>query len=637
MSVTFRRFVGAVAFASLGAFPLAAQQQIASTEDLKRLSIEELAQIKVTSVSKTEEPLNQAAAAVYVITQEDIRRTGANALPEILRLAPNLHVARLDANTYAISARGFNQSSGTANKLLVLIDGRPIYSPLFSGTFWDAQKTFLHDIDRIEVISGPAGALWGANAVNGVINIITKNSIQTRGWMADAHAGTLDRRLGIRGGRSLGARGSFRAYGLGMQQGAMARPDGASTDDDWNHVQGGFRADWQSSADHFTFEGDAYRGTGIGRPGILTSGSISGADLSATWERTVAGGANLRAQVYADTSRRVLISGIDARVNQYALETQYNFARRSRHAITIGAGYRMTDDTFERGPGTAFLSPAGRALHFADVFAHDAIALGSRLKLALGVKLEDNSYTGLEVMPDARLAWTVSNRTAWWAAVSRAIRTPSRFDTELINTGILAGGPDFHSEELVAYEAGYRGLLSNELSVSVSGFYNAYDDLRTVEATGPAVFPLEIRNGMRGHTYGLEAWGNLSVRSWWRVSAGLAVLRKNLELAPGSRDVFGVSFSGNDPRYRWSVRSSVDLPRDVSLDVWVRHVGRLDAPAVDAYLEADARIAWQATDTLTLSLDGQNLLHEQHLEFINPSIAASEVPRSFTLAARWTH
>lgn len=621
---------------AIGTAPVSAQEQVASAHDLRRLSIEELAQIKVTSVSKVAEPLNQAAAAVFVITNDAIRRSGANSIPEVLRLAPNLHVARLDANTYAITARGFNQSSGTANKLLVLIDGRAVYSPLFSGTFWDAQRTFIDDIDRIEVISGPGGTLWGANAVNGVINIITKDAAETRGWMADARLGSLDRRLGVRYGGNLGPATRFRVYGLGLRQGSMVRADGASADDSWNHVQGGFRADRSQGSDTFTLRGAFYRGTGIGRPAFLSSGTISGGNVSGTWARKFADGSNVSVQTYFDNSRRLLVSGIDATVDQYALETQYDFSRGSRHALVVGAGYRMTADRFERGPGTAFLSPDERTLRFANVFAQDAITLSERLKLAVGIKVEDNSYTGVEFMPDARLSWSVSDRTMLWTSVARAVRTPSRFDTDLVNPGFFAGGPDFQSEELLAYEAGYRGLLSPSLSLSVSAFYNSYDQLRTVEGSTPAVFPLVVRNNMEGDTQGVETWANLAVRDWWHLSAGFSALRKNLRLAPGNRDVFGVAFSGNDPRYQWQLRSSMDLPRGFAVDVWLRNVGGLKSPAVPSYLEADVRLAWAATDELELSLDGRNLLHERHLEFVNPSIAPSEIPRSLTLTARWT-
>jgi iron complex outermembrane recepter protein len=615
---------------------LSPPQQVADARDLRRLSIEELAQIKITSVSRVAEPLNQAASAVFVITNDAIRRSGANSIPEVLRLAPNLHVARLDANTYAVTARGFNQSSGTANKLLVLIDGRAIYSPLFSGTFWDAQRIFIDDIDRIEVISGPGGTLWGANAVNGVINIITKDAAETRDWMADARFGSLDRSLGVRYGGSLGPGTRFRVYGLGVRQGSMVRADGASADDSWNHVQGGFRADRSQGSDTFTLQGDFYRGTGIGRPAFLSSGTISGGNVSGTWARKFADGSNLRVQTYFDNSRRVLVSGIDATVDQYALETQYDFSRGSRHGLVVGAGYRLTGDQFERGPGTSFLTPPGRTLHFASVFAQDAIALSDQLELAVGVKLENNSYTGLEFMPDARLSWSVSDRTMLWTSVARAVRTPSRFDSDLINPGILAGGPEFESEELLAYEAGYRALVSPTLSLSVSAFYNSYDRLRTVEASTPAVFPLVVRNNMEGDTQGAEAWASLAVRDWWHLSAGFSALRKNLRLAPGNRDVFGVSFAGNDPRYQSQLRSSMDLPRRFAMDAWLRNVGGLKSPKVHSYLEADVRIAWQATDKLELSLDGQNLLHERHLEFVNPSIAPTEIPRSLTLAARWT-
>jgi iron complex outermembrane recepter protein len=622
---------------SLVASPLSAQQQVASAEDLRRLSIEELAQIKVTSVSKTEEPLSLAAASIFVITGDAIRRSGANNIAEILRLAPNLQVARLDANTYAITARGFNQPGGTANKLLVLIDGRVVYSPLFSGTFWDAQKMFIDDIDRIEVISGPGGTVWGANAVNGVINIITKDSLRTRGWDVHALGGTHDSRAEARRGGSLGSNGSFRGYALGGRLGSMRRANGDSTGDDWNHIQGGFRGDWGQGDDAFAVEGDAYRGTGIGQPATMTSGEISGGNLNAWWQRELAGGSNLRVQAYVDRQRRLLVSGIDARVDQYALESQFEPAHHGRHAVVIGAAYRGTTDEFKPGPHTVLLKPSGRNLGFASVFAQDSIALSERLRVAIGLKAEHNTYTGMEWMPDARLSWSASKNAALWTSVSRAVRTPSRFDTDLINPGILNGNPDFRSEELIAYQAGYRGLLSQTLSVSVSAYYNRYDKLRTVEASGAAVFPLIIRNNMRGRTKGVELWGDLSVRPWWRLSAGFEALHEDLEFVPGSRDILGLAFVANDPHTQWMLRSGLDLPRAIAVDVALRRVGRLEHPAVDAYVEADARIAWRASSQLELSLDGWNLLHDQHVEFVNPSVTPSEVPRSITLSARWTH
>ncbi|HEX7705601.1 MAG TPA: TonB-dependent receptor [Thermoanaerobaculia bacterium] len=617
--------------------PLAdAQQQIASAEDLNRLSIEELARIRVTSVSRTEEPLNRAPAAVFVITSETIERSGATTLPEILRLAPNLHVARLDANTYAISARGFNHSSGTANKLLVLIDGRAIYSPLFSGTFWDAQKTFIPDIDRIEVISGPGGTLWGGNAVNGVINIITKESIRTRGAMVDAQAGTLDRRLAGRLGTSAGVDGSVRVYGFGMRHGAMERPSGASAEDSWNHLQGGFRSDWQKAEQRLTLQGDAYRGTGIGRPGVRSSGELSGANLSATWQRDLSPGSTLQVQTYVDTTRRILTSGIEAQLEQYSVETQWNVTPRARHAVVLGGGLRLTEDEFTRGPGTVLLEPAGRQLSFASLFVQDTFTVSERLKITAGTKLEHNTYTGLEVMPDVRLAWSLSDNAMLWTSAARAVRIPSRFDTDLVNPGILNGGPDFRSESLIAYEAGYRGIIGSKASVSLSLFHHDYDDLRTVEASGPTVFPLVIRNGMRGHTSGVEAWGNLAVTDRWRVSAGVATLSKSLRLTPGSRDIFGVEFAGNDPSHHWSIRSSFDLPREVEIDIGLRRVSRLESPRVDAYSEVDARIGWSPVSSVEMAIVGHNLLNESHVEFINSSIGPVLVPRSIAMTLRWT-
>jgi iron complex outermembrane receptor protein len=437
-------------------------------------------------------------------------------------------------------------------------------------------------------------------------------------------------------GGSVGSTGSFRAYGSGTRFGAMRLTDGRSAGDDWNQFQGGFRGDWSSAADSLAVEGDAYRGTGIGLPAYLSSGEIDGGNLNAWWQHDVAGGGTLRVQSYVDRQRRLLVTGIDARVDQYGVDGQYDLAPLGRHVVVAGAGYRGTIDDFQPGPHTALLDPPRRKLRFASVFVQDTIAFSDRVRLAAGVKAEHNTYTGLEWMPDARLSWSASPSATLWTSVSRAVRTPSRIDTDVVNPGLVAPNPDFQSEDLLAYEAGYRGLLSPSFSFSISAYYNVYDRLRSVEPAGPAAFPVIFRNGMRGHTQGVEAWSDWSVRQWWRVSAGVEVLEKHLRFVPGSHDVFGVSFAGDDPRYQWMLRSGFDLPRATTFDAGLRRVGRLENPVVDAYLEADARVAWRASQRFEIAIEGRNLLHDRHVEFVNPPTPPEEVARSIALSLRWT-
>jgi len=606
-----------------------------TVEELGRLSIEELANVEITSVSRRPEPLSQAPAAIYVITGDDIRRAGAESIPEALRLAPNLAVARVDASTYAITARGFNHSTATANKLLVMIDGRTVYSPLFAGVFWDVQNTLIDDIDRIEVISGPGGTLWGANAVNGVINIVTRSSADTQGALVDLREGAIDRSAGVRYGGTLGDNATYRIYAMGFERGHTLMLDGHGARDSWDNVQGGFRVDWKEAADAVTVQGDLYHGTVEDVPPEVDQGAIGGGNLMARWSRDLGNGSALSAQVYYDRAWRDLSSGIRAVVDTYDFDAQYGLVLGRAHDLVVGGGYRATRDTFQPGPGTAFLDPPSRTLQLANVFAQDSVALADRVRLTLGLKLENNSYTGLEYMPDVRLAWQVSDTALLWSAVSRAVRTPSRFDRDLFITGILAGGSNFESEDVVAYEVGYRGQPLPSLSLSISAFYNAYDNLRTVEATSPVIFPLVIENRMEGNGYGVEAWATYALAPWWRISGGLSTLHKNLHLESGSHDAFGVSFAGNDPDFQFQLRSSMNLGPDVEFDVELRHVDDLPSPPVLAYTALDARLGWHVTDQLELAIVGSDLSDPSHQEFAGPTLPGREIERSLYLSAVW--
>jgi iron complex outermembrane receptor protein len=428
--------------AGVGAADTAAKPT--SAADLSRLSIEELADIEISSVSKRPEPLSSAAASIYVITREDIRRSGATSIPEILRLAPNLQVARVDASQYAITARGFN--STTANKLQVLIDGRSVYTPLFSGVFWDVQDTLIADIARIEVISGPGGTLWGSNAVNGVINIITRNSRDTLGGLASIGGGPDERGASIRYGAKLGEDATYRAYAKGFGRENTERSSGASERDSWGKGQMGFRMDWTKAGDTLMLDGAGYDGAIDQRN--FNDKSISGAHLLGRWNRALQNQSAIQVQTYYDLTRRVYPGTFGEVLQTFDIDAQHRFSLGARQEFVWGGGYRLSHDHVDNEPVLAFL-PARRNLHLANMFVQDTISLAERLDLTLGVKLEYNSYTRFEIQPNARLGWNLRDYGLLWSSISRAVRTPSRLDRELFAPAsapfLLAGG-DFKSE-----------------------------------------------------------------------------------------------------------------------------------------------------------------------------------------------
>ncbi|HEX4798310.1 MAG TPA: TonB-dependent receptor [Burkholderiales bacterium] len=602
--------------------------------DLADLSIEELGNIQVTSVSKHAERLLDAPASIFVITGEDIRRSGATRLPEALRLAPNLEVARASASSYAISARGFN--STTANKLLVLIDGRVVYTPLFSGVFWDAQDVMLEDIERIEVISGPGAALWGANAVNGVINVITRRSSDSQGGYAYGHSGNLERGYGARYGGGLGGDGSYRVYGRFFDVFNTSRADGSSASDGWGKGQVGFRSDWGTTANGFTLQGDVYRGKLDQRIG--DDSSISGNNLLGRWNRDLAEWGRLQVQAYFDHTERDIPGTFAERLNIFDFDFQHGLRAIGAHALTWGGGYRYGDDRVTNSAVLAFL-PADRGLRWSNVFAQDEIALEDNLRLTLGGKFESNYYTGTDFLPSARLAWKPQPQRLVWGAVSRAVRAPSRIDRDFfaaipVNAvpTPLNGGPDFVSEVAKVFEIGYRAQASPRATYSISLFHNIYDKLRSIEpAPGGG---LVIGNKMEGTGDGVEAWGSYQAAKNWRLSAGGLFLRQRLRLMPDSGDPLGVSAAGNDPKRQFMLRSSLDLPDSAELDVGIRYVSALPNPSVPAYTAVDVRYAWRLQRELELAVVGQNLFDPGHPEFGNAA-TRSEMARGAYVKLKW--
>jgi len=588
-----------------------------SAEALKKLSIEQLMNLQVTSVSKRPERLSQSASAIQVITQEDIRRSGAASLPEALRLATNLQVAQLDSRQWAISARGFNGTA--ANKLLVLIDGRTVYTPLFSGVFWDVQEVPLGDIDRIEVISGPGATLWGANAVNGVINVITKDAKDTPGLLLSGGGGTEQHGFGtVRYGAAPGSHVRVRIYGRGFDRDAMAFPGGQDAADDWHLGQGGFRMDWEaSSASRVTLQGDLYDG----RIAQDSGGDIavSGRSVMAKWSRTLSDRSSLAAQLYYDRTHRNIPGTFGEDLDTYDVDLQHGTRLGARHDVVWGLGYRLINDrTVVGSDSTLAFLPSHVAREWFSGFVQDEIALiPNRVHVTVGTKIEHNDYTGFEIQPSGRVSWRLAPSRTLWAAVSRALRTPSRIDRELFAPAkppyFLAGGPDFHSEEELAYELGYRHQQGS-LALSVATFYSRYHGLRSLEQVNPPP-TVVIGNGQDGESYGAELTAEYWLANRWRVRAGYTELRVHIWRNPGSTDASGGATESQIPDRQFFLLSSVDLPAHLGLSAWFRAIDDINHQLVPAYAELNVTLTWQPMSKLDVSLVGQNLLHAQHREF----------------------
>jgi iron complex outermembrane recepter protein len=625
----------AFACASLG---VAARAQ--SVEDVQGLSISELTNLKVSSATKTDQPLSDAPAALYVITHDEIIRSGAATLPEALRLAPNLFVAQTSAHSWVITARGFAGNladQAFANKLLVLIDGRSVYNPLFSGVDWDAQDVVLSDVDRIEVISGPGATLWGANAVNGVINIITRKSYETQGGLVEATAASNGEGLTVRYGGRVSDDLTYRAYVKDLAVGDTVTATGADAKDHFAKPQGGFQLDWTPGAsDALTLSGDAYDGEEAQAAG--PDANLNGFNLNGRWDHQWRGGGDLSVQSWFNREARGAddSGGTPYAYDSYDLEAQQNFPTIWRQSIVVGAGVR--DSAYHLTPiSNFFYQPSSGHLLLTDIFGQDTVALASSLDLILGLKLEDDPYSGLSTLPSARLTWRASSELFFWASAQKAIRSPTPFDTaakeELPGTSsvFLEGAPDFLPEKLTTYEVGLRAEPFQRASISISGFYNDYDNLRTIEFSPGPSFPLQWGNQLAGQTLGMEAWADFQVASWWRLSGGLDLLEKHLTFKPGASGLLGVAEAGDDPRTQAQARSAMNLGPNVTLDADLRYVAALPDPALPAYTELNLSLTWNATRHVQLVLAGFNLLQARHLEFVG----GTEVPRTGAAELRW--
>lgn len=601
-----------------------ARASVAETDSIADMSLEQLSDVIVTSVSRQQERLSSTAAAIYIISASDIRRSGAQSLPEALQLAPNLQVAQVDARNWAISARGFN--SPFANKLLVLVDGRSVYTPLFSGVFWDAQDVVMDDIERIEVISGPGATIWGANAVNGVINVITRSSADTQGGLLSYAGGSRDQNGVARYGGVLANGGTYRVYGKYQQLDDTVNARGVNTRTGMHRSQAGFRTDWALQEGSLSVSGDGYQGQ-LGQLTALPV-HISGANLLGRYTRPLGPEANLRLQLILDHTERNQPGQFAERLSTLDLEAQHDLRLNAHNVLTWGGGYRQSRDKVTSLQGVAFL-PDDVNLRWANLFAQNETAITPDLKLTAGAKVEHNHYTGAEYLPSLRLAWTPSPSQLVWSSLARTVRAPSRFDRDLYSPGtpiriggrrvyLLGGSATYASEVARVLELGYRAQPIASLSYSATAYYSRYDQLRTLEPlpspTAPALYVFD--NLAKGSTRGIELWGRWLATPVWRLNAGLVVQRVEQQLLPASRDATGLfGLLTNDPSRHWLLRSSHDLTDRSTLDLTLRYVSALPRPAVPAYYEMDGQWMWQPQPNIELALIGRNLLHRSHPEF----------------------
>ncbi|MEZ5356575.1 MAG: TonB-dependent receptor [Bryobacteraceae bacterium] len=634
-----------------------------SAGDLSHASLEELMNIEVSSVSRKQQRLSETAAAVYVVTREDIRRSGASSIPELLRMAPGVGVARIDSSRYAITARGFN--GRIANKMLVLIDGRTIYNNLYSGVFWEHFHIPLDDIERIEVIRGPGATVWGANAVNGVINIITAGAAETQGTLVTLGAG-MDETAGIavRYGGQAGKRLQYRVYGRHSTYNTQMDAMGREASDGWYTHRMGFRMDWQSSdRDTFSFQGDLARGVACQtvlpplapvRTKELT-GFTAGFGLM-RWTRKQSERSEMNLQIYFNRESRSEFVG-KGHFQSLDFDFQHRYRLAARHELVWGGGYRSYSDDITRGRTT--FAPASRTDGLSSSFVQDEIALiPEALTLTLGAKFQNNSYTGLETQPGARLAWHLSSDSSLWASVARAVRTPSRLDddanirlqipTPFGPTSLLyRGNRNIRSETLLAWEGGYRRQLGNRATVDTTLFTNGYDRLRGAvlgtpgTETGPGgpqlVIPLYLDNIGRGRTWGVEVASNWNLAERWKVSANYSHLAGNIS-APRAFDQLrpGDKPSLTSPAHMIQARSLLDITRKVAFDANAYYISKIPETAVPAYTRIDARVAWQINAVAEIAAGVTNLQAARHLEFVADDLSeSSHIRRAAYVRLTW--
>ena len=643
---------------------------------LKRFSLEDLAALEVSIVGKAPQKAVDIPAAVYVLTAAQIRNSGATNIPDLLRGVPGLHVAQMDANKWIVSSRGF--SSRITNKLLVMIDGRSIYSPLFGGVVWDQQNLMLEDVERIEVVRGPGGTAWGSNAVNGVINIITKHTRDTQGGLMSSLVGSEKNIVSLRQGGKLAPDASYRLYAKRREHEESTFLDGSDATDEWSDTQVGFRLDWQPAKNkQLTLQGDVYRGSLSERitvPSLETATfttlredniDVSGANLMAKWSQTSDSGASNELKVYFDHVERDQWV-IDEQRDMFDVAYQYDGLMIGQHNFTFGAGYRYTRDKLSMGDlsigQVRIFSPEKRSDHLFSGFVQDDIELQKdRWWLTLGSKVEHNQYTGTEFQPSMRLRWKSAEGQMLWGGVSKAIRTPSRAETDglslldVLSAGpppvalLLEGNDDLKVENLTAYELGFRYQAGATLIFDMAMFYLDYDNLISFESGGivPVSIPspisalsntLTLANELEGASYGVEFAVLWSPRKDLHINASYSALTLDLSPKKSSLDTLSEKQEGLSPQHQFNFSSNYHLQENLSVNATARYVGELRDSNVDAYTELDASVQWMFDDALSISLVARNLLHSAHQEAL-PAVyptAATKVEREFFIKLDWS-
>jgi iron complex outermembrane recepter protein len=629
--------------------------------DLSEVPLEQLLNMDVT-ILRGHDMLSKTPAAISVVTADDIRRSGAMSIPEALRQVPGMDVARIDPSEWAVSARGFNDQF--ANKLLVLQDGRTVYSPLFSGVFWDVPGTMMDDIDRIEVIRGPGSTVWGANAVNGVINIITKDAKDTQGWLASAGAGNIHQGfVNARYGGQLGSNVFYRVYGTYLNDDSFPLPNGREANDAWRMGRSGFHLDWYAdNGNLFTLQGDGYMGwvhetfmafdmtSPTFTREVPTTMDVRGGNVLGRWTHTFSDTSEVRGQLYYDRTERDATIFAERR-DTIDLDVQHNFSAGTRNEFTWGFGYRYTSGKIDGSPTVVFV-PASDNLNLFSGFGQDEVTIvPDRVKLTLGTKIEHTEFSGWELEPGGRLAWTPDDRNTLWVSVARAVRTPTLAEEnshynqpEQTPFGPvvlqISGNRNFESEKLMAYEAGYRIHPCDKASLDLAGFFNVYSDLRSVEVGAPTFpfIPATLANGLYGNTYGVEAAATIEAASWWRLNPSYTLLKMDLHAKHNSTDTTSVAQEeGASPQQQFSLHSGMDLAHNITLDATLRYVDSLPSLRVESYVTMDARVAWRATKNLELALVGQDLFTPTHAEFRPTQVQnqPANVPRSFYAKVTW--
>ncbi len=637
------------------------------------LSIEELMNVEVTTVSSHPQKVSEVASAVFVITQDDIRRSGATSIPEALRMAPGVQVARLGTDKWSISVRGFN--GRFANKLQVLMDGRSVYTPLFSGVIWSQQDTFIEDIERIEVIRGPGATVWGANAMNGVINIITKKAVDTQGVLLTAGGGSFERGFfGARYGGKLGEQTPFRVYAKGFSRDHTTTLAGANANDTWHSARAGFRLDHTRGIDEFILQGDIFInsiGDSVNQPILAppfsrldtVNAKEKGGNIRFRWDRHYSAASSTMLQIYYDRIHNQLVPS-----TKYAESFDVDFRHRlpilDRHDVIWGVNYRLYNNNVRDTELTNFIPRQGTN-HIFSAFVRDEIMLlPDQLRLTLGVRLGHNDFTGLEVQPDARLMWTLDQQNSVWLSVARAVRTPSRGENDaFINFGsaqslpglqnsslpimmAVQGSSNYGSEKLIAYELGYRHQFTSQASIDVAGFFNDYSQLRDfnfgtirpgIGIQQHLVLPIFFNNQASAHSYGGEVSVDWRVHERWRLQGNYSYLNISVNSSAEFSQIDATTGGAHkaNPRHQISFRSNYDLSEKVELNLWLRYVSSLPFYNIKDYVTMDARLAWKPVHNVEFFLVGQNLFSQNHRESQSDFIPSlpTRIPRGIYVGA----